>query len=477
MDTNNNSLHDINNRLLTLLKAKDDKLKEFESIMESSFDGILVTDNQGNVLMVNKAYERLTGIKNEDMLGKNMKDLLNPDYMRNSVALMVLEQKTAITIPHQTRNGRSVTVTGNPVFDENGEVWRVVTNVRDITELYELRQELLKAQALEKVYSQLESERIKGKKQNYIAISQEMKEIFFLALKVSSVDTTVLITGESGVGKDVIAQYIHDNSPRSGQPFITINCGAIPESLLESELFGYAPGAFTGASRTGKTGLFELAEGGTLFLDEIGDLPLNLQVKVLRAIETREILPVGGTKTKPSNVRILAATNRDLEKMVSQKLFRADLYYRLNVVQINIPTLRERPDDILPLSVYYLNHFNSLYHQKKRFTSEVTKELEKHLWLGNIRELKNTIERMVVLSNDEFIQISDLPWFATGSSKQYKESVNVNGIVPLKTAVEEVEKKLLENALQKYSTTREIANALGVNQSTIVRKINKYGLK
>ena len=197
MDTNNNSLHDINNRLLTLLKAKDDKLKEFESIMESSFDGILVTDNQGNVLMVNKAYERLTGIKNEDMLGKNMKDLLNPDYMRNSVALMVLEQKTAITIPHQTRNGRSVTVTGNPVFDENGEVWRVVTNVRDITELYELRQELLKAQALEKVYSQLESERIKGKKQNYIAISQEMKEIFFLALKVSSVDTTVLITGES----------------------------------------------------------------------------------------------------------------------------------------------------------------------------------------------------------------------------------------------------------------------------------------
>ncbi len=464
-------------QLSQLLEIKNEKLREFESILESSFDGILVTDGEGKVLMVNQAYERLTGISINDMLGKNMRDLLNPQYMRNSVALMVLEQKTTVTIPHQTRNGRSVTVTGNPIFDENGEVWRVVTNVRDITELYELRQELIKAQALEKVYAQLESDRIKGKSQHYIAISQAMKKVFALALKVSPVATTVLITGESGVGKDVIAQYIHDNSPRRNLPFITINCGAIPEALLESELFGYAPGAFTGASKTGKTGLFELAEGGTLFLDEIGDLPLNLQVKVLRAIETREILPVGGTNSKPTDVRILAATNRNLKNMIEQKLFRADLFYRINVVQINIPPLRERPDDILPLSVFYLNHFNSLYHQKKRFTSEVIRELERHPWLGNIRELKNSIERMVVLSIDELIDISDLPWFTTKSDHHYPESISVKGILPLKTAIEEVEKKLLENALQRYSTTRDISQALEVNQSTIVRKIHKYRLK
>ncbi len=452
------------------------KIEETRAILESSFDGILITDGEGKVLMINKAYERLTGLKPEEMIGNNMRDLLNPVYMPTSVALLVLEEKKSVTIPHMTRNERSITVTGNPVFNEQGEIYRVITNVRDITELNGLRQELLRAQAMEKVYSQLEAARAIGKGEGYIAISKGMKSVFATASKVSSVDATVLILGESGVGKEVVAKYIHENSPRSSHPFIVVNCGAIPEHLLESELFGYAPGAFTGAARNGKPGLFETAQGGTLFLDEIGELPINLQVKILRVLEAREIMRVGSTKTTAVDVRILTATNRDLEQMVANRRFRADLYYRLNVIGITIPPLRERIEDIAPLGIYYLNLFNKRYHQKKRFSYEMISELERYPWPGNIRELKNAIEQMVVLGYDEVLQIGDLPWYQQQGGELPALTVQVSGIIPLKQALEETEKQLLENALKKYRTSRQISLVIGIDQSTVVRKLNKYGL-
>lgn len=453
------------------------KIEEFRAILESSFDGILITDGEGKALMINKAYERLTGIKEEEIVGRNMRELLNPIYMPISVALLVLDEKKSVTIPHITRNGRSITVTGNPVFNEQGEVYRVITNVRDITELNELRQELLRAQAMEKVYSQLGEDQAKNKGEGYIAISEGMKSVFATASKVSSVDATVLIQGESGVGKEVVAKYIHENSHRSKHPFIAVNCGAIPEQLLESELFGYLPGAFTGAARNGKPGLFESAQGGTLFLDEIGELPIGLQVKILRALEEREILRIGSTKAIPIDVRILAATNRDLEHMVANRRFRADLFYRLNVIRISIPPLRERVEDIAPLSIYYLNLFNKRYHQKKRLNYDMISELERYPWPGNIRELKNAMEQMVVLGYDEFLQIGDLPWYHQQNNEARSHSVQVSGIIPLKQALEETEKQLLENALKKYRTSRQISRVIGVDQSTVVRKLNKYGLQ
>lgn len=452
------------------------QIVDFKAILESSFDGILITDGEGNVLFVNQAYERLTGIKVEEIMGRNMRDMLNPIYMPNSVALLVLDEKKTVTMTHFTRNARSITVTGNPVFNDQGEIYRVITNVRDTTELNDLRQELLRAQAMENVYHQLENARATGEGDGYIAFSSGMKSIFALALKVSSVDATVLIHGESGVGKEVVAKYIHENSPRSQGPFITVNCGAIPEQLLESELFGYTGGAFTGASRNGKAGLFEAASSGTLFLDEIGELPLSLQVKILRALETREIMRVGSTKPIAVDVRILTATNRDLEQMVANGRFRADLFYRLNVIRIAVPPLRERTEDIAPLGIYFLNQFNKRYHQKKKLTLEVISEMEKYPWPGNVRELRNTIEQMVVLGLDELLQIGDLPWYRQQDGQPRTQSVQVSGIMPLKQALEETERQLLENALKKYRTSRQISRVIGIDQSTVVRKLNKYGL-
>ena len=458
------------------LKHCRKQVEDYEAVLNSSFDGILITDGEGNVLMVNQAYERLTGIKIDEITGKNMRDMLDPTYMPNSVVLMVLEEKKTVTIPHFTRNAKSITVTGNPVFNKQGEIYRVITNVRDTTELIELRQELLRAQAMEKVYHQLENARVAGEGEGFVALSNAMKSVFALALKVSSVDATVLILGESGVGKEVVAKYIHQNSPRRNGPFITVNCGAIPEQLLESELFGYVEGAFTGAARAGKAGLIETASGGTLFLDEIGELPLSLQVKILRALETREIMRIGSTKPVAVDVRILAATNRDLEQMVANRRFRSDLYYRLNVIRIAIPPLRERIEDIVPLSVYYMNYFNKRYHQRKKLTREVISELEKYPWPGNVRELKNCMEQMVVLGLDELLQIGDLPLFHQERQTSC-QAVQVSGIIPLKEALEETEKQLLENALKKYRTSRQIARVIGIDQSTVVRKLNKYGLQ
>ncbi|HEX3012618.1 MAG TPA: sigma 54-interacting transcriptional regulator [Syntrophomonadaceae bacterium] len=445
---------------------------KLEAIIESSFDGILVTDGIGNVLMVNKAYERLTGIKVEEMRGKNMRELLNPEFMPRSAALMVLEEKKPITIPQQTRNGRNIMVTGSPVYNAKGEIDAVITNVRDITEIYQLRQELLKAQEMEKIYySKFSAEKVKGP----IAVSNAMQDIYSLAQKVSPVDVTVLILGESGVGKDVIARYIHEHSQRSNGPLITINCGAIPEQLLESELFGYVGGAFTGANKKGKTGLFEMAKGGTLFLDEIGELGLNLQVKILRAIESGEITRVGAVNPISTDVRILAATNRNLAGMVSRNEFREDLYYRLNVVQIEIPPLREHVEDIGPLSIYFLKGFNRRYNQNKKLIYEVIRELEKYRWPGNIRELKNVIERMVVISSGEYIQLSDLPWYSK-PTREDNNRVFVQGVMPVEEAIEQVEKQILANALKEFKTSRKIASAVGLNQSTVVRKMKKYDL-
>lgn len=454
-------------------------IEELEGILEGSFDGILVTDGEGNVLLVNHSYERITAIKKEELYGKNMRDLINPVWMKNSVVFLVIKEGKPVSLPHTTRENKNIIVTGTPVFGKDGKIKEVVVNARDISEIYELREELLKAKEMEKLYFNnfTESSRIKGQGRNIVVVSEAIKEVFSLAYKVSNFDATVLIEGESGSGKEEIAKYIHNNSLRKDKALVAINCGAIPEQLLESELFGYEKGAFTGASREGKIGLYEAADGGTLFLDEIGEMPLNLQVKLLRVLETGEINRVGSVKPVPVDVRVIAATNKNLEDKIKKHEFREDLYYRLNVIQIKVPPLRKRIEDIAPLALHFLQMFNAKYGQNKKLTYDVIKELEDYPWSGNIRQLKNMIENMVVVSNNEYLQINDLPWHKGGENGvKYMDGRNDPDIIPLERAIELTEKRLLQQAKEKYKSTRKIAHVLEVDQSTVVRKMKKYGL-
>ncbi|MBM7615886.1 sigma-54 interaction domain-containing protein [Alkaliphilus hydrothermalis] len=301
-----------------------------------------------------------------------------------------------------------------------------------------------------------------------------MGEVLHTASNVASVISTVLILGESGVGKEVVAKLIHKLSKRNDKALISINCGAIPENLIESELFGYETGAFTGAQRKGKAGLIELAHEGTLFLDEVGELPLNLQVKLLRVIQEKKLMRLGGLSETEVDVRIIAATNKNLFKMVQEGKFRSDLYYRLNVVPIEIPPLRKRRADIIPLCYYFIEKYNRKYRCNKELTPEVEDIFKRYSWPGNVRELENVIERLVVTTQMDEIDEKNLPLFFIEDNQSVYERVKLEGIIPLKEAFEALERKLIERAYKKYKNTYEMAEALGVNQSTVVRKIHKY---
>lgn len=457
--------------------------KELEEILEGSFDGILVTDKDGKILFVNSSYERVAEIKKSEMENKSMRDLINPEWMPNSVAYVVAEKKKPVSIRQVVKSGRHIMVTGMPIFDEQGEIKKIVINARDISEIYNLTEKLEQSKETARLYSDRftydDASEIE-KEGGIVAISKEMRELLRLAEKAAPFQTTVLILGDSGVGKEEVAKFIHKNSNRSQNKFIAVNCGAIPHDLLESELFGYEKGAFTGAMQSGKKGLAEAAEGGTLFLDEISETSLEFQVKLLRFLETKEIRRVGGLTSKTVDVRVIAATNKNLREMVQQGRFREDLYYRLNVVQISVPPLVKRIDDIVPLAMLFLNRYNKKYLQEKKFTSDVLTELENHQWTGNVRELKNVIENMVIVSNNEYLQTEDLPWFVPKRRTQIEdesEAVTCEGDLTLAQATEKVERIVLEHAIKKYKTTREIAKALDVNQSTIVRKLQKYHLR
>jgi TyrR family helix-turn-helix protein len=307
--------------------------------------------------------------------------------------------------------------------------------------------------------------------------SPGMRKLMEMVIRLAKVDSTVLIAGESGTGKELIAETLHRNSPRRKGPFIKVNCGAIPENLLESELFGYEAGAFTGAKKEGKPGYFELASGGILLLDEIGELPLSLQVKLLRALQSMEITRVGGTYPLKIDVRIMAATNRDLLKMVQRKQFREDLYYRLNVVPIYVPPVRDRKEDITQFVVHFMQVFNKKYQLTKRISPEVIDIFMKYDWPGNVRELENLIERLIVITPKDIITREDLPSNLSNVGSGNVPQVLVSGIVPLKEAVESVEKQILEKAYVEYNSTRQMAGELKVAASTIVRKAAKYGIK
>jgi transcriptional regulator with PAS, ATPase and Fis domain len=371
------------------------------------------------------------------------------------------------------KDGKELLATGTPVFKDE-KISLVIVNVRDVTELNNLKKELEQTKNMShEMIRELEALRTEQNLTgNLLLDSPAMHKIIKLAQKVAKVDSTVLILGESGVGKGVLSKFIHENSNRSSKPFIKIDCSAIPESLIESELFGYERGAFSGAEKSGKLGLVEMADGGTLFLDEIGELPLNLQVKLLRLLQDSEFIRVGGKEPIPVNIRVIAATNRNLEQLMEEKRFREDLFYRLNVIPIFIPPLRERREDIYPLIMNFLDIFNRKCNEKKQVDPAAMKILMNNQWPGNVRELENMIERLVVTSNDNNISVHDLPAHLL---KQGDPELLMIGET-YRQCMDNYEKKLLAKILEVAPNTTDMSRILGIDTSTIRRKLKKHGI-
>ncbi len=472
--TNVRDITELNMLQRQLERVEDLRQKEMEAVIESMFDGLYVTDGQANTLRINKGFEQVMGITQAQCIGRNMADLVREGVFSRSGTLVALESGKRATISLTASTGKEAIVTSNPIYDDEGNIIMVVTNVRDITELNMLQRQLERVESLQELYkTELEHLKLENTR-NLIMTSVKMKELVRMVIRVAAVDSTVLIQGESGTGKELIAEIIHQHSNCRNQPFIKVNCGAIPENLLESELFGYEGGAFTGASKSGKAGMFELAGEGMIFLDEIGELPLKLQVKLLRVLQDRTIMRVGGIKPIKIDCRVIAATNRDLNTMIDNNQFRLDLFYRLSVIPVMVPPLRERREDIPVLTNYFLSIFNQKYGMEKRIDTKVYHALEDYKWPGNVRELENLMERLVVTCMSDIIAVNDLPANVRNMPGVLETDAP---LIPLKRALENTERDLLKKAFSLYCSSYQIARALGINQSTVVRKAQKYGIK
>jgi len=454
--------------------------RELDVIIESSSDGLFVCDGSGRILLMNPASARINHASPEKVVGRDYLDVAKDGFViLPSAALEAINKREVVSLLQENRYGLKLISTATPVFDDHGNVIRVVVSERDVTEIDRLQRELEEQQAIGEQFRHqvLELQQEYLDSHPVIAKSPCMIKALNQAIKLSEVDTTVLVLGESGVGKGLIADLIHRHSRRAGNPLIKINCGAIPETLIEAELFGYEKGAFTGAV-TRKPGYLELADGGTLFLDEVAEMPLASQVKLLRFMEDGQVTRLGGTNSQTVDVRILAATNRDLEKRVEQKLFRTDLFYRLSVVPLLVPALRERRDCVLPLIRSFVDHFAERSATSKRLTRSALDRLASYPFPGNVRELMNICERLVVMTDTEMIDVSDLPRAVVmGSDGEYSAAtVNWPDVMTMGQILESVERAVLIEASRSCRNQQEIAETLDISQPTVARKLQKYGV-
>ncbi|WP_082138954.1 sigma 54-interacting transcriptional regulator [Cytobacillus firmus] len=441
------------------LESVKQLVKEQETILDNSTDGICITDRSGTIIKCNQSFRQLFNVRKD-----------TPDYIKDIARQVEAKGRSHNIMETSKDNKNSLIITANPIKNSSNQIERVVINVKDMTEFDALRSELAKTKSI------LENMHLSERTETFIAKSPEMERLLETVQQVAKVDVTVLLSGESGVGKEEIAKLIQQSSPRSEEPFIKVNCGAIPESLMESELFGYEGGAFTGALKKGKAGLFEQANNGTIFLDEIGEIPNHLQVKLLRVLQEMEITRVGSAKTTKIDVRVIAATNRDLKELVLEGSFREDLFYRLNVIPISIPPLRRRVEDIPILIDAYARMFAAKYHKHLKFTKKAIQVLTNYQWPGNVRELVNMIERIyVTASNLEVGEQEVLSLFSKGDNQgmSHDQAIVVNQLLPLKEAVDLLERELIYKASQSEKSYRGIARVLEVNPSTIVRKVKK----
>ena len=446
---------------------------QLEQISEGYPDTLFVTNSRGEILKVNSAWEALSGTKREEVLGRNVRDIVGT-VLSESTTLEVLKRGVSITKEQfLPRSGRVSCSTSRPVF-ANGELVMVVSTNRDFDEIERLKVRLGESESEAKKYRE-EMERIRDElisSQDIIAEDEASVKLLYRANKVAKVDSSVLIVGETGTGKEEYAKYIHRSSPRREQPFIRINCGAISQTIIESELFGYEKGAFTGANASGKMGLFEAANHGTIFLDEIGELPYIMQVKLLRVLQEQEIVRVGGTHPIQIDVRVISATNRDIKQMIQENLFREDLYYRLSVVTLEVPPLRERRNDILALVRCFVEELNKKYGMDKTLTKNAFQLLKNYSWPGNVRELKNCLEEALVMCEGDRIDQSDFLFLQQGNILNPPK-----GDWTLGQVMEQIEYQYLKNALQEHGSIRKAAASLGLPPSTYARRLKSLEKK
>jgi PAS domain S-box-containing protein len=453
--------------------------KHIDNVLDVLSDGIYISDREGYTLKVNTMYEKLIGLKKEDLIGRRVQDLVKEGVFDVVLNPQIVKTGQPATSVQTTKRGQKLILNGHPIFDEEGQVALVVTFVRDVTVMSQLREQIVSQKKL------LEQLRTNVQHINEESIqkfpvngfkSREMARLSKLVGKIAATDATVLILGETGVGKEFFARSIHRASPRGDKTFFKLDCTTIPENLIESELFGYAAGAFSGASIKGKPGLCEMADQGTLFLDEIGELPLGMQVKLLRLLQDQEIIPIGSTRVKKVDVRIITATNRDLEKEVEQGHFRSDLYYRLRVAVLNIPPLRERPEDIMPLADYFIEKYATKYRKERRFGPDIETVFLGHGWPGNIRELENLIESLVVTCERPSIEAADLSSCMLSDCRDRKrnlfESLDIRD-QSLKEIVRNLEREILQGAIEIHGSMAKVAELLKIDRSTIFRKLRR----
>lgn len=450
-----------------------ERYNELMLITNSEFDQITVADSEGVIIRVYRNCEKIFGITEEKMVGKSGAELEKLGVLSKSVTTLVVRERKRVSLTQDTAAGRRLMVTGIPMFDDDGKIAKIINISRDITENERLAQKLKETEEILEWFKN-EIYRNQVIESNYIMSSSvEMQNVHTLISQIADTAATVLLLGETGVGKSYLAKTLHHLSNRRDKPFVQVSCGAIPENLLESELFGYETGAFTGASKKGKKGLFEIVKDGTIFLDEIGEIPMTIQAKLLSVLQEKEFYKVGGLESIELKARIVTATNRDLKKLVSEGKFREDLYYRLNVVPVLIPPLRKRKEDIPILTKFFLEKFGKKYRTNKILTQDAYDIFIKYEWPGNIRELENLIERLVITCSLESVNSNMVLKYVRPKDNS---SIEVNDTIPLKDAIEQVEKQLLIQAREQYQTTRKIADVLKISQSAVVKKMQKYNI-
>ncbi len=441
------------------------------TILEIAYDGIVVVDAEGYITMMSNAYKKFLGLEDRDVIGKHVTDVIENTRMH-----LVAKSKIPEINDLQEINGNYMVATRIPYYNESrfaGVIGKVI--FRNVSELNEIYEKIHKMEQEIKSYK-MEFEHMYNAKYNFESIigrSKKIRTLKHTVERVAASRSNVLIMGESGTGKELFAHALHNSSRRSLRPFVSVNCAAIPEALLEAELFGYEKGAFTGADQNGRIGKFEIADGGSIFLDEIGDMPLAMQAKILRVIQEGEVERIGSNKPKQIDVRIIAATNRPLKEMVADKTFREDLYYRLNVFNLNIPPLRERKADINDISAHFIEKLNREMGRKiDGFSKKAEHLIMRYDWPGNVRELINVIERAyTIIESETSIQTYHLPSNLKGEQKKFAGE-------NLKELMEDYEKRIIIDRLAALEGNKsKVAEDLGVSRMTLYNKLERYGLE
>lgn len=461
------------------LEQRQNTADALHAILESAYEGIAVVDENGVLLEFNEAYSRFTGVKCEDAIGRHVTEVIDNTNLHETVKTGIPERGVLQTIQGQDmvvhripiwQNGRVTGAIGMLIFEGVTEVYRIYERLQEEHRKKEPKKEPLTLK--KEKDSRMTIDEIIGESEGILKVKRD-------ARRSARTLATVLITGESGTGKEMFAKSIHHLSPFSTGPFISVNCGAIPEHLFESELFGYEEGAFTGARKGGKPGKFELAQNGTIFLDEIGEMPLVMQTKLLRVLQEREFERVGGINKYRMNVRIVCATNRNLKEMVNQSEFREDLFYRLNIIQLHIPPLRERKTDIPILLAHYLKEVCGKYQVPvKTFTSKAVAIFRNYSWRGNIREMVNSVERLVTMVDGDVIDVQQLP------ASMREEFVPINKEPTAPSLIEAArmdgnkrEKEVIIQALKNAGGNKsKAADVLGIHRTTLYQKLKKHGI-